>query len=134
MGGEPWFPAKGVCDVLGLADQSNILRRLRGAEVKPVRKSEVSNPWSARLSFPNRGMNCVSESGLYKLVMLSRKLEAEAFQDWIAEAVLPAIRKDGMYMAGEEEVETEEDIMALSLRAMEGADCKEPTMFCPSGS
>ncbi|WP_083398135.1 BRO-N domain-containing protein [Roseovarius tolerans] len=32
---------------------------------------------------------------LYKLVMLSRKPEAEAFQDWVAEGVLPAIRKDG---------------------------------------
>ncbi|MBY6092377.1 hypothetical protein KUW11_18470 [Maritimibacter alkaliphilus] len=120
MDGKPWFPAKDVCDVLGLTDQSNIVRRLRASEVKPVRMSEVSNPHSTRISFPNRGMTCISETGVYKMIMLSRKPNAEAFQDWVAEAVLPAIRKDGMYVRDEEKVETEEDLMAMSLRVMEG--------------
>ena len=37
----------------------------------------------------------ISESGLYKLVMRSDKVEAKEFQDWVAKVVLPAIRKDG---------------------------------------
>jgi|GEM_PF-6970342 Prophage antirepressor len=48
----------------------------------------------------------ISESGLYKLVMRSDKPEAREFQDWVTREVLPAIRKDGMYVAGEEKVKT----------------------------
>lgn len=40
-------------------------------------------------SFPNAGANCVSESGLYKLVMRSGKPESHAFQDWVTREVLP---------------------------------------------
>lgn len=55
-----------------------------------------------------RKSKLVSESGLYKLVMRSRKPEARAFQDWVTRVVLPAIRKDGAYVMGEEKVATGE--------------------------
>jgi anti-repressor protein len=42
-------------------------------------------------------MLVVNEAGVYKLVFTSRKPEAERFTDWIAEEVIPAIRKHGMY-------------------------------------
>ncbi|MCC5778602.1 hypothetical protein H7H48_06035 [Nitratireductor sp. B36] len=48
----------------------------------------------------------ISESGLYKLVMRSDKPEARGYQDWMTMTVLPAIRKDGGYIAGEEFVAT----------------------------
>lgn len=48
----------------------------------------------------------ISESGLYKLTMRSDKPEAHQFQDWVTREVLPAIPKDGMYVAGEEKVKT----------------------------
>lgn len=50
----------------------------------------------------------VSESGLYKLVMRSDKPEARRFQNWVTGTVLPAIRKDGAYVMGEEKVATGE--------------------------
>lgn len=37
----------------------------------------------------------VSESGLYSLILRSRKPDAKVFQKWITSVVLPAIRKDG---------------------------------------
>lgn len=40
----------------------------------------------------------VTEAGMYKVILQSRKDEAEKFQDWICEDVLPSIRKHGMYM------------------------------------
>ncbi len=46
---------------------------------------------------PPKGRYYVTEAGLYKLIMQSRKPEAEAFKDWIAESVLPSIRKHGYY-------------------------------------
>ena len=49
----------------------------------------------------NPSVNGVSESGLYKLVMRSDKPEAKAFQKWVTRTVLPAIRRDGGYVAGE---------------------------------
>lgn len=50
----------------------------------------------------------VSEPGLYKLIGRSSKPEAKAFDRWVRNEVLRAIRKDGMYVAGEEKVKTGE--------------------------
>ena len=60
-----------------------------------------------------------SEGGLYKIIMRSDKTEALAFQDWVANTVLPAIRKEGGYVTGEEKVQTEQDLMEMSLRTMD---------------
>ena len=49
----------------------------------------------------------ITESGLYKLVMRSDKPQAKEFQDWVTGTVLPAIRKDGAYIMGEEKVVTD---------------------------
>lgn len=40
----------------------------------------------------------INESNLYKCVFQSRKEEAEQFQDWIYDEVLPSIRKTGGYV------------------------------------
>ena len=46
----------------------------------------------------NRGENFLTESGVYKLAFKSNKKEAENFTDWIADEVLPSIRKTGNYI------------------------------------
>ena len=74
---------------------------------------------------PGKPITLISESGLYKLVMRSDKPEARAFQDWVTRVVLPAIRKDGAYVLGEEKVvtgEISED--ELILRAMQAQQKK----------
>lgn len=49
----------------------------------------------------------------------SYKPEAKAFQDWVTRVVLPAIRKDGAYVLGEEKVVTGEmDEDELVLKAL----------------
>jgi len=45
----------------------------------------------------NRPLNCVSESGLYTLILGSRKPEARAFKRWITHDVIPTVRKTGSY-------------------------------------
>lgn len=65
-------------------------------------------------------MRTITESGLYKLVMRSDRPEAKDFQNWVTKVVLPAIRKDGGYVHGEEHVvsgDMSED--ELVLKAME---------------
>ena len=45
----------------------------------------------------NAGENFLTESGVYKLIFKSRKEEAERFQDWVTDEVLPSIRQTGSY-------------------------------------
>lgn len=84
--GKPWFVAKDVCDALAL--DHTALRKLDDDE-------------KGRDSIPTPGgdqqVSVVSEPGLYKLVMRSRKPEAKAFQRWVTHEVLPAIRRHGAY-------------------------------------
>ncbi len=88
--GEPWFVAKDICDVLEITwSGSKTLARI------PERHKGVVN-----FTTPGGEQSplCVSESGLYRLIMRSSKAEAEAFQDWVTDEVLPSIRKHGAYM------------------------------------
>lgn len=86
--GEPWFVAKDVCNALELDNISmstskldedekgiNIIYTLGGAQ----------------------SMLTINESGLYHLVILSRKPEAKKFRKWVTSEVLPTIRKTGEY-------------------------------------
>lgn len=86
--GEPWFVAKDLCDILELGDVSKAVSRLdideKGTNSIPTLGGEQQ-------------MLCVNESGLYSLVLGSRKPEAKAFKRWITHEVLPAIRRDGFY-------------------------------------
>ena len=54
----------------------------------------------------------IPESDVYRLVMRSKLPEAEKFQDWVCEEILPAIRKTGGYMIAKED-ETPEEIMLV---------------------
>lgn len=88
--GEPWFVAKDVCDILGTAtkDLRNILE---SDEITNVDSIDIAqNGGKAPL--------IISEPGLYRLVMKSRKPEAKEFQRWVTHEVLPSIRKHGAYM------------------------------------
>lgn len=86
---EPWFVAKDVCDLLGVA--TNHLRE----EGRGLDDDEVSSlpNWEGRGSAPL----IISEPGLYKLIMRSRKPEAKAFQRWVTHEVIPSIRRHGAY-------------------------------------
>lgn len=105
--GQPWFVAADVCECLGLkADNQNRsyqnhYRRLAQDELSLGRVRPASGRGTSTAKL-------ISESGLYKLVMRSNKPEAKAFQDWVTRVVLPAIRKDGAYVMGEEKVATGE--------------------------
>ena len=97
LDGAPWFVAKDVLTTLGMdANQpQNYLRNLAEAE-KSILQRDRTQATDARLFIgqANR-VTIVSESGLYKLVMKSRKPQAKDFQNWVTQTVLPSIRKDG---------------------------------------
>lgn len=90
---EPWFVAKDVCDILGLGTE-HLRRDLDEDEV-----TEATNlpNWQVGAN-GGRTPLIISEPGLYKLIMRSRKPEAKEFQRWVTHEVLPSIRKHGAYM------------------------------------
>lgn len=86
---EPWFVAKDVCEVLGIANHKDAASRLDEDERRGV---GITDP----IGRPQT-VTAVSESGLYSLVFQSRKAEAKKFRKWVTSEVLPSIRKKGYY-------------------------------------
>lgn len=85
---QPWFVAADVCKALGLDDTSKAVSRLDDDE---------RGATSIRTLGGDQEMTIVSESGLYALILGSRKKEAKSFKRWVTHDVIPAIRKRGMY-------------------------------------
>ena len=92
LGGEPWWVLKDICDVLELSNPSVIADRLDDDE-----KAKV-DPKQYLGSRSNEPATVISESGLYNVILLSRKPEAKKFKRWITHEVLPEIRKHGAYV------------------------------------
>ena len=78
------------------------ITRMNEKQVAKVKNSDVTNCHIRKLN--NAGENFLTESGVYKLVFKSHKPNAEAFTDWIADEVLPTIRKTGGYVNNDEGV------------------------------
>lgn len=88
--GEPWFVAKDVCDILGMSNNRDAISQLDDDEKNTVVISD---------GIPgNPNKTIISEPGLYKLIMRSRKTEAKEFQRWVTHEVLPRIRRTGGYI------------------------------------
>lgn len=108
--GEPWFVAADVCRALELDKTWNALQRLDDDEKGTTSISTLGG---------EQEVSIVNEPGLYALVLGSRKPEAKAFKRWITHDVIPAIRKTGGYIAGEESMSDEELLSRALLMAQE---------------
>ena len=102
LDGAPWFVAADVCRVLGYAHINTSMTRIVGPLGPEEKRRAPKSPSLGKQPL------IVSESGLYRLIMRSDKPIARQFQDWVTREVLPAIRKDGAYIAGEEKVRSGE--------------------------
>ncbi|HAV3431362.1 BRO-N domain-containing protein [Acinetobacter baumannii] len=102
--GEIWFVLSDVCNVLEIGNPSDAARRLDNDEVT----LDI-------IEGNHRPTNLVNESGLYSLVLTSRKPEAKQFKKWVTSDVLPSIRKNGGYISGQEN-DDPEIIMAKALQ------------------
>ena len=79
------------------------IQEMNEKQVITIKNSDVQNLNFRKIA--NRGENFLTESGLYKLIFKSHKEEAERFQDWVTDEVLPDIRKKGYYMSADAENE-----------------------------
>lgn len=89
--GEIFFVASDVCRCLDIRNVADAVSRLDDDEKNTIVLND-SNKGN-----PNKTI--INESGLYTLVLGSRKAEAQAFKKWVTSEVLPAIRKTGGYGA-----------------------------------
>ena len=94
--GQVLFNPKHVAEILGIKNVRDNISRMNEKQVIKLTNLDVGNTDFRKLN--NAGENFLTESGLYKLVLKSRKPNAERFSDWVTDEVLPTIRKTGGYV------------------------------------
>ncbi|ENZ6760122.1 Bro-N domain-containing protein [Neisseria gonorrhoeae] len=90
--GELWFLANDVCEILGYTNP----RRTVDLHCKSKGVTKRYTPTTSG----EQEMTYINEPNLYRLIIKSRKPAAEAFEEWVMETVLPAIRKTGGCQVG----------------------------------
>lgn len=88
---DPWFVASDVCAALGYDHVPHAMRMLDDDERSSVRLVDRTENGG------NPNVSIINESGLFSLILRSRKPEAKRFKKWVTSEVLPAIRKTGSY-------------------------------------
>ena len=104
--GEPWFVGKDITEKLGYQNGSRDIARHVDEDDQIV----IPIPGDTQ----NRNMLVINESGLYSLVISSKLPNAKKFKKWVTSEVLPSIRRNGGYIANQEQM-TPEQIVANAL-------------------
>lgn len=109
MNGEPWFVGNDVAAALGYGKGKSLANAVTNhvdSEDKGV--TELMTPGG------KQNVTIINESGLYSLILSSKLPTAKQFKRWVTSEVLPSIRKNGGYIAGQEQM-TPEELMAKAL-------------------
>lgn len=96
---EPMFCLSDICKSLGLSQPSKVKERLNEKGVRTI---------PTLTSGGEQNLLYINEPNLYKVIFQSRKESAERFTDWVTSEVLPSIRKNGGYIAGQEALSDDE--------------------------
>lgn len=114
LNGQVLFNPYHVAKCLNLSNSGlrNYLSGMNDKQAVLIKNSNVLNKDFRKIH--NTGEKFLTESGVYKLIFKSKKKEAEKFQDWVTDEVLPQIRKTGGYIPLEDEMDDEE-FMARAL-------------------
>lgn len=100
----PFFNPYHVGMCLGLSESTvrDHLAKMNEKQVVKLTNSIVDRTDFRKLH--NTGENFLTESGVYKLIFKSNKEQAEEFQNWVTDDVLPQIRQTGGYITGKEKL------------------------------
>jgi prophage antirepressor-like protein len=95
--GIPWFVARDVAEILGYANTSKAIEDhcKKSKSLKSLNNNETL--LLLEIKDLRSDTKFILESDVYRLVLRSQLDEAESFQDWVVEEVLPSIRKTGSY-------------------------------------
>ena len=105
IGGEPWFVASDIAKSLGYRMASDLTRRI---------DTEDKDTQKVRTPSGEQEMTIINESGLYSAILNSNLPSAKKFKHWVTSEVIPSIRKNGGYIAGQENL-TPEQVVANAL-------------------
>ena len=108
INGKPYFVGKDIAVALGYAKPTDAVRK----HCKGVSKMEIPTNGGVQK------VSIISEGDLYRLIAHSKLPEAEKFESWVFDEVLPQIRKTGGYIPVNEE-DDEKTIMAKALQIMD---------------
>jgi prophage antirepressor-like protein len=101
LNNEYWFCGKDIAQILEYKKLTNSIK-IHIKDKHKIMLKDLYNKFNIlNPIYKNKyekKMIYISESGLYKLILKSNMKEAENFQDWIVEEVLPSIRKNGYYI------------------------------------
>lgn len=104
INGDPWFVGKDVAVALGYSNPRKALIDHVDSDDKMQNDEVTIRDSIGREQKPT----VVNESGLYSLILSSKLEGAKKFKRWVTSEVLPAIRKTGGYIAGQDEMSPEE--------------------------
>ena len=100
IGNEPWLVGKDVAEALGYSEPRSAVSKKVDEADKGVAEMETPSG--------KQNMTIINESGLYALIFGSKLESAKRFKRWVTSEVLPSIRKNGGYIAGQENMTDDE--------------------------
>ena len=101
---KPYFVATDIANALGYTNPRDaVLRHCKGV----VKRDTPTSSGTQQMSYINEG-------DVYRLIMKSKLPSAERFESWVMDEVLPSIRKNGGYIAGQETM-TDDELLAKAL-------------------
>ena len=113
LNGQVLFNPYHVAEILDIKNVRDNIARMNAKQVVKLTNSKVGKTGFRKLH--NTGENFLTESGVYKLVFKSHKPNAEAFTDWIADEVLPTLRKTGSYEMPKQDKPKKEKLPSVNM-------------------
>lgn len=101
----PWFAATDIAKALGYRMASDLVRRIDDEDKDTHIMSTLGGEQS---------LSIINESGLYSAILGSKLESAKRFKHWVTSEVLPSIRKNGGYIAGQENL-SDDELLAKAL-------------------
>lgn len=123
QGEQPWFVGKDVAELLGYEKPSVAITKKVDNEDKCFVMLDIAGFQNGNvLSKGKTRTTIINESGLYSLILSSKLPSAKQFKHWVTSEVLPAIRKEGMYMTTEVAEQAVNDTAAYLAKALRVAN------------
>lgn len=91
-----WFVASEVSDILGYSRTADSLRLVDTDDKLLITNKNADSALSV-FEIPDRGLYLINESGMYSMVLNSRREDSKRFKKWVTSEVLPSIRRTGQY-------------------------------------
>lgn len=116
--GEPLFCLSDLAHSLELVNPTMVKTQVEDEFDTPLPKFNLDRVVGTKKdgtpAIQNAPYSFVTESQLYFVIMRSKSDKARAFRKWVTKEVLPSLRKNGGYIAGQENM-TPEQIVANAL-------------------